>query len=144
MHHDFKFNAYHYNLAAIYFEKNEFSEAMDELNKIQFTDPVYYLDSRSMLLKIYYADKDHDAISSLYNSVRVYLLRGKQLSKKQADLYRNLFLYTYKLSMLNINKKVLGNALYNERKQSLKTKVINASVANKNWLLEKINETMKE
>jgi hypothetical protein len=46
--------------------------------------------------------------------------------------------------MLNINKKVLGNALYNERKQSLKTKVINASVANKNWLLEKINETMKE
>ncbi|MBP9797078.1 MAG: hypothetical protein KBD42_13610 [Chitinophagales bacterium] len=144
LHHDFKFNAYHYNLAAIYFEKNEFSEAMDELNKIQFTDPVYYLDSRSMLLKIYYADKDHDAISSLYNSVRVYLLRGKQLSKKQADLYRNLFLYTYKLSMLNINKKVLGNALYNERKQSLKTKVINASVANKNWLLEKINETMKE
>jgi hypothetical protein len=131
-------DSYHYNIAAIHFEKNDFDKAMTELLKIHFNDAIYYLDSRSMLLKIYFERDDSEALGSLYHSVRVYLLRVKQLSKKQADLYRNLFAYTYKLSRL-INKKPFIHAdAYKKELLKLTEKIESLDIANKTWLAGKM------
>lgn len=138
LHPDQRFNALHYNLAAVYFEKNDFEQAMDELNKIQITDPVYYLDSRSILLKIYFEDADLEALSSLYHSVRVYLLRNRKFPKKQADLYRYLFLNTNKLAQLMLKKQYLGSSEYQKQLQFLADKIKITTIANKTWLLGKI------
>ncbi len=135
-----QFNAYHYNLAAIYFEENNYRKAMQSLLEIQLTDPVYYLDSRSILLKIYFNEGDFEALTSLYNSVRVYLLRLKQLPKKQTDLYRYLFLYTYKLAKLKlrIHYAPFGDVL--PEMDKLKAKIYTADIANKSWLIAIANE----
>lgn len=137
---DQRSNALHYNLAAIYFEKNDFEKAMDELNQIQISDPVYYLDSRSILLKIYFEDADLDALNSLYHSVRAYLLRSRKFPKKQADLYRYLFLYTNKLAQLMLKKQFLGKKEFQIQLQLLEQKVKIATIANKTWLLGKIEQ----
>ncbi|MBC8047070.1 MAG: hypothetical protein H7Y00_09770 [Fimbriimonadaceae bacterium] len=137
---DVRFNAFHYNLAALYYEKNDFVRAMDELNKIHFRDTVYYLDARSILLKIYFAEEDFEALASLYHSVRVYLLRNKQVSRKQADLYRNLFLYTHKLAALLGKRSFVKETEYAEAHVKLLKKVEQNAVANKNWLIKNLTD----
>lgn len=139
LHPDQRHNALHYNLAAIYFEKNDFEKAMDELNQIQISDPVYYLDSRSILLKIYFEDADLEALNSLYHSVRAYLLRSRKFPKKQADLYRYLFLFTNKLAQLILKKQFLGINEFKTQLRQLEEKVKVSSIANKTWLLGKID-----
>ena len=128
-------NAFHYNLAAIYFESDNFKKSMSELHAIQINDPVYYLDSRCIILKIYYIEGDYEALASLYNSVRVYLLRLKQLPKKQVDLYNYLFLYTYKLSNIARLKAYEQTSLLLQKTNKLIQKIESADIANKSWLL---------
>lgn len=135
-----KHDAYHYNLASLYFEKKDHDSAMHELNKIHFNDPIYYLDARSMLLKIYFGNADYEALQSLYHSVRTYLLRNKQISKKQGDLYRNLFLYTYKLARITTSRSYSDTSGYKALLSKLHLKVSQADIANKTWLLERIGE----
>ncbi|MBK7443760.1 MAG: hypothetical protein IPI65_20230 [Bacteroidetes bacterium] len=129
-----QFNAYHYNLAAVYFEENHYADAMKMLNAIQITDPVYYLDSRCILLKIYYHENDFEALASLYDSVRVYLLRLKQMPKKQSDLYKFLFLHTYKLSRIKLRSRVEPMSSLQPELHKLMQKIDTTDVANKGWL----------
>ncbi len=135
LHPDQREDALHYNLAAVYYEENKFDAALTELNHISIADPVYYLDSRSILLKIYFRDNDFEALASLYHSVRVYLLRGHQLTRKQADLYRYLFLYTYRLSRIIQQAPYVNKAASRKKLEVLINKIQSADVANKTWLL---------
>ncbi|MBC8047573.1 MAG: hypothetical protein H7Y00_12310 [Fimbriimonadaceae bacterium] len=136
---DVQHDAYHYNLASLYFEKNDFDAAMVALNKIHSNDAVYYLDGRSILLKIYFEKEDFETLASLYHSVRVYLLRNKKLSRKQGDLYRYLFLYTYRLSRLIDKRPFIDTENYAVAKNKLHEKILNTDIANKNWLTGKLN-----
>ena len=57
-------NAYQYNLAVYYYEKQDFDKAMQLLNRVNFTDPNYYLDAKSILLKIFYDHQEFEALLS--------------------------------------------------------------------------------
>ncbi|MBC8045741.1 MAG: hypothetical protein H7Y00_03010, partial [Fimbriimonadaceae bacterium] len=137
---DVAFNAYHYNLAALYYEQNNFDKALDELNEIHFSDTIYYLDARSILLKIYFTQENFEALASLYHSVRVYLLRNKQLSRKLAERYRNIFLYTYKLSLLINKKEYIAAKEYKVKYEQLGKKINQNTIANKPWLLKQFED----
>ena len=50
---------------------------------MHFTDPVYYLDSHSILLKIYWEEGEDEAIRSLHETVRIYLLRQRSLNNNR-------------------------------------------------------------
>lgn len=136
-------NAYQYNLAVLYYEKRAFDKAMLLLNKVHFSDPNYYLDAKSILLKIYYDHHEYDAILSLRDTVKIYLLRDKVLSKTQQSLYKSLFNYTIKLFKLRLDKGVV-----NKEKWDLKIKTLKAHVdatnlvANKQWLLNELNNVI--
>ena len=132
-------NAYQYNLAVLYYEKRDFNRAMQLLNKVHFTDPNYYLDAKSILLKIYYDHHEYDAILSLRDTVKIYLLRDKLLSKNQRSLYKSLFNNTIKLYKLRLEKGVISNEKWHLAFQSLKKDVLESSlVANKQWLLKEM------
>lgn len=139
LHPDQQFNAYHYNLAAIYFEQNNTDKAMVELHTVQLTDPIYYLDSRCILLKIYFQQGDYEALASLYHAVRVYLLRLKKITKKQADLYKYLFLFTYKLSRLKMSMPYTRDEIMFSKLSQLRNKISAADIANKSWLLAMVD-----
>lgn len=139
LHESVREQAARYNLAAVYFEQGEHGAAMEELFYIQMQDPIYYLDSRAILLKIYFAQQDVEAVGSLYHAVKTYLLRNKQLPRKQAELYRNLFMLSNKLMMLSQNWKYLSPEDAMSRKLKLTSKIELSPVANKPWLMTQLN-----
>lgn len=129
-------NAYQFNLAVLHYESGKYDRAMQLLNKVHFTDPNYYLDAKSILLKIYFEQQEDDALYSLRDTVKIYLLREKVLSKNQKMLYKNLFSYTMKLFRL----KFQSAHLKSENKLAINKKLAaeietNEHIANKQWLL---------
>lgn len=138
-------NAYQYNLAVLYYEKNDFNRAMQLLNKVHFTDPNYYLDAKSILLKIYFDHHEYDAIVSLRDTVKIYLLRDKLLSKNKRLLYKSLFNDTIKLYKLRIDKGVINQEKWVQQLNALKVDIMESNlVANKQWLLKELEEVQKK
>jgi len=132
-------NAYQYNLAVLYYEKNDFNRAMKLLNKVHFTDPNYYLDAKSILLKIYFDHHEYDAILSLRDTVKIYLLRDKLLSKNQRLLYKSLFNNTIKLYKLRIDKGITNAEKWAKQLAALKADIFSSTlVANKQWLMKEL------
>lgn len=134
-------NAYQYNLAVLHYESGKYDRALQLLNKIHFTDPNYYLDAKCILLKVYFEKENDDAIYSLRDTVKIYLLREKVLHKNQKVLYKNLFTYTLRLFRL----KYESTHLKQEEKQATLKKMLadvqkNMLVANKQWLLQKLEQ----
>jgi hypothetical protein len=72
--------------------------------------------------------------------VRAYLIRSRKFPKKQAYLYRYLFLYTNKLAQVMLKKQFLGKNEFQIQLQLLEQKVKIATIANKTWLLGKIEQ----
>lgn len=133
-------NAYQYNLAVLYYEKHDIDRAMQLLNRVHFSDPNYYLDARSILLKIYYEHHAFEALISLRDTVKIYLLREKLLSRNQQMLYKNLFAFTLKLYKLRLEKGTIDHEKWMTHFNSLKTTVLdNNLIANKAWLMIKVN-----
>lgn len=134
-------NAYQYNLAVLYYERGEFGRAMQLLNRVHFTDPNYYLDAKAILLKIYYDHNEFEAMLSLRDTVKIYLLRDKLLSRNQHMLYKNLFSYTLKLYKLRLERHVIDETKWQQKFSALKQSVeANGLVANKSWVVGKMGE----
>ena len=132
-------NAYQYNLAVFYYESGDFTRAMQLLNKVHFSDANYYLDAKSILIKIFFEQNEYDALISLTESMKIYLLREKQLSKNQHLQYKYLFRYTVRLYKLRLNKGLFGRDQYIRQMEEIRHQILeNSLVANKQWLLSKI------
>ncbi len=132
-------NAYQYNLAVFYYESGDLNRAMQLLNKIHFTDANYYLDAKSILIKIYFELNEFDALVSLTESMKIYLLREKQLSKSQHMQYKYLFRYTLRLYKLRLHKMLFNPEEFQQKISELHNAITdNNLVANKQWLLAKI------
>lgn len=129
-------NAYQYNLAVLHYESGKYDRAMQLLNKVHFTDPNYYLDAKSILLKIYFDKKNDDALYSLRDTVKIYLLRENLLSKNQRLLYKNLFSYAMKLFRLKFQSAHLKKENITVITKKLVAEIKNNEhIANKQWLL---------
>lgn len=133
-------NAYQYNLAVLYYEQQQYSRAMQLLNRVHFTDPNYYLDAKTILLKIYYDQNAFEALLSLHDTVKIYLLRDKLLSRSQQMLYKNLFAFTLKLYKLRLEKDSTDPEKWKKQHTELKQKIeANNLIANKSWLADRVS-----
>lgn len=93
-------NAYTYNLAKFYFYKREYSQVLRLLQQVEYDDVFYNLDSKVMLLKIYFELDEIDALDSLIDSFRIFLRRNKLISAHHRTNYLNLARFVKKLSRL--------------------------------------------
>lgn len=123
-------NVYHYNLAVFNFRRGDFDGTLELLRDVTFADPMYNLESRKMLLKIYFEQNALDALESLLDNLLNWLRRHGELGYHR-EMYRNLASFVRRLLRLapsdadgrkRLEKKVLDTPLVAERK----------------WLLEKI------
>lgn len=129
-------NSVHYNLARCHFARNEHRQALKVLTSVEFTDVYYHLDSKSLLLKIYYETEEFEPLFSLVNTLRVYLRRSKVISNYQRDIYANLVTQTRRLA------KIKSGSNYSLLK--VKTSIANnQNIADISWLNEKIKELEK-
>ena len=125
-------NIYKYNLANFYFQKPDYDKAMDLLVRTEFTDLLYNIQARRMLLKIYYTLGEEDALDSLLDSFKRFLYRQKELGYHR-DSFLNLIRFTGRLLILPPRDKKARHKLIEEIKET-------RELADKAWLLKSIDE----
>lgn len=89
---EFQDNALNYNMAELNYYRNDYDAALEYLNQVEYSDVYYSLDSKKMMMKIYYEQEEVDALFSLISSFKMYLKRSKLLSAHNREGYQN-FVY---------------------------------------------------
>ncbi len=105
---EFRANALHYNLAELHYYKKEHDKALDHLNNVEFSDIYYNLDTKKMMLKIYYELDEVDALLSLLASFKMFLRRTKLISASNKVAYLN---FVQALTLLSRKEKRVQPAL---------------------------------
>ena len=124
-------NIFHYNLAIYYFYKPDYDKALTLLNQqIIFDDIFYNLNSRSMLLRIYFEKGLFDVLFSHLDSFTTYISRKKQLGYHRENY----------LNLIHFVKKILNTPETDESARELIRSNIIATkaVADKKWLLAQL------
>jgi len=137
-------NAYTYNLANYYYETKDYKKATKLLQSVDFKDVYYNLDSKSMLLKIYFEQDEEESFFALVTTFKAYLTRNKLISSDRYITYNNLLkfarnAFVYKI-MLPYQRKHNSNKINALSHKLIQTK----NVVNLNWLLKEIDELLKE
>jgi hypothetical protein len=119
---------FHYNLTVYYFRKPDYDKALELLNRqVVFDDIFYNLNSRSMLLQIYFEKGLFDVLFSHLDSFATFISRKKQLGYHREN-YLNLIHFVKKLLNIPESDKKAREQL---RAAIVETK----AVADKKWLL---------
>ncbi len=123
-------NIYHYNLAIYHFRRSDYDAALTLLRDVTFSDPIYKLESRKMLLKIYYEQEATAALESLLENLLLWLRRHGEIGYHR-EMYRNLARYTGQLLRLTPGAT--------DARKRLEKKILDTPlVAERAWLLEKV------
>lgn len=117
--------------ALLYWHLNRYSDTIKLLSRVEYDDPFYALDSRSLLMKIYFELAEFEVLRSLCDSFKIYLRRNKTISAGHIGNYTNLINYTLKLIKVRPDQ--------HERLAKVKYEISTAkAVYNRAWLLEQI------
>lgn len=121
---------YRYNKAVYLFRKADYGNAQEILRALSFADPMYNLEARRMLLRIYYEENSFDALESLLDNLLTWLRRHGEIGYHR-EMYRNLARFTGKLLKIPYAER--------EKRQKLAKKIGDTPlVADRAWLLEKV------
>lgn len=108
---DFRDVTYQYNLARQHYAKKEYSEALQLLFLQTSSDDVYVnMDTKMLLARIYYEQKDQDALDALVDSFKIFI-RRKQIISYHRLSYQNFINCLTKLATLNPYDKPARSAL---------------------------------
>lgn len=114
----------------LYFEKKDYPQAMDLLNKGDFEDLLIYLSAKTMLLKMYYELDEYDALDYQLDSLGIYIKR-KQIMGYHKENYQNIIRYTKKIARVNPYSK--------KDVQHLQEEIQSANpLTEREWLLEQL------
>lgn len=130
-------NARTFNLANLYSHQKKHDKVIEMLSNVEYSDIVYTLGAKLILLRTYYESKEYMALDSLMDSFRIFIRRNKQMSKNLKREYINF---------LNFLSKLAGFDGRQTNNLSLLRTRINETqhVTSKKWLLEKIDEREKK
>ncbi|HFA50640.1 MAG TPA: hypothetical protein ENJ95_16660, partial [Bacteroidetes bacterium] len=70
---------FNYNLARFYFEKNDYSRAMPLLLLMEYDDVLLTSQGKILLAQMYFEQKEMDALTSLLQSLSIYIKRKKMI-----------------------------------------------------------------
>lgn len=127
-------NARTFNLANLYFHQKKYGQVIELLRNVEYSDLVYALGSKLILLKTYCESNEQMALDSLTDSFRVYVRRNRDMSKGLKKEYLNFLNFLSRVP----NARLTGSLPALHRKVSESQHVIS-----KKWLLEIIGNGMK-
>ena len=76
-------NVYNYNLAYLYYNKKMYNQVLSTLLQVQFTDVKYHLATTFLLLRTYFALRDTEALLSLIETFRIYIIRSRHMTVEE-------------------------------------------------------------
>ncbi len=85
----FQENVVQYNLAEMYYYKNDYQKAMEILQVVKFSDLNFHLGSRIILAKCYYELEEEEVLVSLLASFNIFIKRNKKISSELKKTYSN-------------------------------------------------------
>ena len=91
-------NAITFNLARLYSYQKKHHKVISLLQKVEYEDITYNLDSKVILLITYFETDEIDALDALLESFRAFLNRHKDIPLSRRKYYKNLIRFTKKLS----------------------------------------------
>lgn len=129
----FRDNAVTFNSAQLYFYQKDYDKVIRLLNQVEYEDLTYNLNSKLMLIAVYYETDEIEPLYHLFESFRVYLNRNKKITLERKKRFLNLIKFTKKLTkIIPGDKKAI---------EKLKTEIADTqSIINLKWLQEKIAE----
>ena len=130
---EFRDNAVTYNTATLYFYQKKYDNVIRLLNQVEYEDLAYNLNSKLMLIAVYYETDEIEPLYSLFESFRVYLNRNKKISQERKGRYLNLIKFTKKLTKIIPGDKKAIEKLNGEIAAT-------QGIINLKWLKEKIAE----
>ena len=92
-------NTFLHNQSLFFYRTGDYENAMSVLQKVEFREPLRFLESRRMLLRIYHELGHFDALASLLDSLRIYLYRKNGLGYHRGSY----------LNLIKIMKKMLAS-----------------------------------
>lgn len=122
-------NIYRYNVAIAHFRAGEYGRVLELLQEVTFSEVFINLDVRRMLLKSYFEMGEWLSLASLLDSFAVFIRRQNELGYHRVS-YLNLIKFTKKLAKKGSDPQ-LAEAIRST-----------ASVAEREWLLEKATGRM--
>jgi hypothetical protein len=130
-------NAYNYNLANLYYNKRLYDKVLSTLFRVQFTDVKYHLNTTFLLLRTYYAKGDTEALFSLMDTFRVYILRNRQITTAEKKGYTNFLGLAKKLVKTKLQAPLYSKTSQEEQLAALRKRIEETdNVINRYWLLE--------
>ena len=136
---DAQYNAYTYNLAALFYEKGAYSSALQQLQNVEFTDAFYHLSAKIIQLKSYYALNETEPFMALLEATRKFLSRNHQLSDYQKKSNANFIKLSRGLFQLRQCKPLVTARAFRQRSTNLLSQVQRMQpLANKDWLEEAV------
>ncbi len=132
-----KSNAYNYSLAYYYVSTQNYKEAQKLLLQVKFTETQYHLGGNLLLIRSYYEEKDHEALLSLLESMRLYVLRSKRMTTKEKKGYKTFVRQTKKLTQLTMEADYMLKNDLQKKVTALKNKVRESDGLAKSWILNK-------
>lgn len=129
----FRESAYNFNMGAYFFYKQNFTKAMQFLIQVEYFEPAYAFDCRTLLLRAYYELNESESFISLAESFKQFVKNNKSLSSERKNGYLNFIKFAIKLFKIKhiYNKKTRSN---------LKLAIIACNnISSRTWLLEKTN-----
>ena len=120
----------YFTYAMLYYEKGNYDKALDVIHKYEFNDILINIESRMILIKIYYEMDEFKILESQLESMRAYLQRKKVIGYHK-EVYKNIIRYTKKLLKVNPYSKA--------QKEKLKVEIEAAKpLTEKAWLLKQL------
>lgn len=82
-------DALHFNLAELFYQKEQYGEVLSHLTKLNFSDMFYHIGSRTVLVKTFYESEEIESLLSLLASFSNFLRRNKKISASLKKTYLN-------------------------------------------------------
>ncbi len=134
-------NAVNFNLAALYYARNEYHLALQQLHNVHFTNDNYHLGAKVIQIKSYFELDETEALLALIEASKKFISRSRQLSDYLKTATLNFVKMAKKASRLKARKKVLRPAAFNKKQQDLLTQIETLKpISNKDWLVGALKE----
>ena len=131
--------AYHSNVAAWHYARKEYSKALRELLMTDLIDVYYHLNVRQMQLKIYFEQKENEALNSLIDAFSSYLKRNKQISESKKEGFGNLVRFIRKAARLRQRGFTLNQEAFEQQKDNLLEEIqTTPNLPIRSWLQEHV------
>ncbi len=131
-------NVYYYNLASYYYHRGDFDGAAELLRTVQMTDVHYEISCRYLLLKIYYENRESEALLYAADAFRLYLLRNKKISQAYRRGILSFLSILKRMVRLREDWNYLDVKLVSQRYNKIKERLVKSDdIYNSGWLKEK-------